>query len=43
MFTLAKFEVREKPICFGLLIMPDDMEVFTYPNVVVNCLKVTEF
>ena len=43
MFTLAKFQISEKPICFGFLTMPNDMEVLTYPDVVVYPSGVKEF
>jgi len=42
MFALAKFQVHEKPVCFGLLAMPDDMEVLTYPDVVVYASGIQE-
>ena len=35
MFTLTRFQIREKPMCFGFLTMPYDREVLTYPDVVV--------
>lgn len=35
-------QIRERPICFVFLTMPDDMEVLTYPDVVVYASGVQE-
>lgn len=42
MFALTKFQISEKPVCFGLLSVPDDAEVFTYPDMVVYASGVQE-
>ena len=42
MFSLAKVQIREMPICFGFLTMPDNMEVLTYPDMVVYASGVKE-
>lgn len=42
MFALSKFQISEKPVCFGLFTMPDDTEVFTYPDMVVYASGVQE-
>lgn len=34
MFTYTKFQVSEKPMRLGFLSMSDDMEVLTYPDMV---------
>lgn len=49
MLALTEFQIREKPMCFGLASMPDDMEVLTYPDMVVyspgiqECEPVTSY
>ena len=35
MFALTKFQISEEPVCFGLFTVPDDTEVFAYPDMVV--------
>ena len=42
MLTLTKFQISEKPMCFGLLSVPDDTEVLAYPDMVVYASGVQE-
>ena len=42
MFTLAKFQIREKPLCLGFLSVPYDSEVLLYPDMVVYASGVQE-
>ena len=35
MLALTKFQISEEPVCFGLFTVPDDTEVFAYPDMVV--------
>lgn len=38
MSALTKFQIRKKPVCFGLPAIPDDMEVLPYPDMVVDTI-----
>lgn len=42
MFTLAKFQVSEKPVCLGFLSVPYDTEVLPYPDMVVYASGIQE-
>ena len=42
MLTLTKFQISEKPMCLGFLTMPDDMEVLTYPDLIVYASGIQE-
>ena len=42
MFALTKFQIREEPMRLEFLSMPDDMEVLTYPDMVVYASGVQE-
>lgn len=42
MFALSEFQISEEPMSFGLTTMPDDMEVLTYPDMIVNSPKIQE-
>ena len=35
MFALTEYQISEEAMCFGLTTMSDDMEVLTYPDMVV--------
>ena len=42
MLTLTKFQISEKPMCFGFLSVQDDTEVLAYPDMVVYASGVQE-